>query len=456
MGYPVSYRSSGPQGRSVTLAKPPVPRSGNLLRFPGAQPAELNFGPATRMPGRANFGIRQPELPGVELPRVGPGFPRFRLPSAGFLFAALFVADQLWTAWDNYQAYGAAGNAVRPVGGSGDFHCGPFFNTAGYYPQVSYWSLAGANHTCFADTGLQADSPSYYTQVPPPLTVYQVVGPHIAFAQAGVNRYYIQEQWAYDTTYNGTYAYAIPQWSPYVYVPGLFPPNGPPLAPVVVVPAPLYVSPLLPKQPAFPYGPSRGNDLDAMFGYNFDSPDRRASTRNTLNVDAVSPPQQRPPKDDPEIKLSGTSKVGRALVGGLKLASTYGATRGAVSAFWRALPSSYRTAGKFVSLPHMLADLARYARFIDLKQAAINTAKYWLMYKAAGAAYGAYLHALQDTYGGNTGAVYYRALATAIDQAEHKRIVATRDQLRADRKRHARYWRYIHWRNAHPPKGLIG
>jgi hypothetical protein len=283
-----------------------------------------------------------------------------------------------------------------------------------------------------------------------------VVGPNISFAQSGINRYYIAEQWAYDTTYTGTFAYALPEFSPYVYVPGLFPPNAPPNAPVVVVPAPLYVSPLLPKQPLWPQGPSRGDDLNAMFGFNFDDPNRSPRTRNTLNVHPVSPPQRRSPPADPEIKLSNTSKVGRALITGLKFASTFGATRSAVSAFWYALPRDYKTPGKHVSLQNMLWDLHKYSRYIDLPKAAFNVGKYWLMYKAAGIASGLYMSALQQTYGVNTGAVMYRALATAVDQGEHLRIVRERDALKHDKKRHAKYRRYLAWRRNHRPKGWIG
>ena len=170
MGYPARWRNS-PQH----FPSRPAPRTpGQVLRFPIRRPfAGGRFGPSTRIPGRANFGLRPPVQTGLRPPP--------RVPGAGRVFTWLAAGAAAWSTWQwlSGQSPTWTGPVFNPA--SGWTHvCGPspWPGPPYRYARQAYGLVAGPSLSLQCGSGGQSVAGFSSPPLGSDSTVYIAWGPN--------------------------------------------------------------------------------------------------------------------------------------------------------------------------------------------------------------------------------------------------------------------------------------
>lgn len=380
MGYPVSYRRNATNSRQ-NLVRSFLRDESGFLRFPDGRqtwkPRPTPYGPTRpfRLPGFTPEVLPDPD-PGAA-PDYRRRFPLRQLPSLPLRF--LDIALQLFPGGDFAMPAGGAfgGQVCGPMGWPGP----PYRQSYKYF----YANTVSNTNTC----GLASQSYAGSAQVPNPLTrtVYGVWGPNEGLLP--LQRWYNDAKW--------TNASANPQLTPLRYYPQPVP--SPWLAhlplgaydPVPIAP-PLWSVPN-----EVPANGPQSNTATSTF--NRPVPDTSPDRGQTGHPDI------RPPPREVERKLDGAVGVAFRLLGQAASWSSI------VDALWRSLPMRYRR-GRH-TLADKLDDIYRHYDEIDFHRAVRNLVTYWLLYRAAGWAYGTAYRDLVRRLGPNAGPRLYRALVQA-------------------------------------------
>lgn len=402
MGYPVRYRSAGPQ-RAPAAAPRPRP-AGNVVRFPRPKwQGAGRFGPPRSLPGRPNFGLRPRFIPRPAPPRV---------PLAGAVGRGLLIGvalDLLW--WGANSDFDQPLKAAPVLGSGWQRVCGPFPYPGPPYLYQRHWRFTGPEApTCLAPLGNQAigvDLDGAPTVNSSGLFIYY--GPN------SIPRYYLYEQWTYPGG-NGNAALRNPAYRVNAASDAA---NARPTDAVPVTqPKPMWATPLYPPAP-YPEQASRA--------YGIYPPERPitptvvvAMPHPTLSPGVravlVSQPtvRDRPPGPrEKERKLEYKSKAGLALVSAFRAIQAFGQANAFADAMWRALPRQYRTARARWWQKYI--DVYAHLEHVDPLQAAYNAAGWAINRAAYGYFFDRVTRQLQHVAGVNTGWRIYRGLQQSGD-----------------------------------------
>jgi len=386
MGYPARYRNPGPQ----TGFRPSrgLPRSSaTIIPFPGRyRSPRLPLGPPTRLPGRANFGLR----PKFRPPSLRPTF----RPSPAFGVSSALGAI-LW--WGLNQDFNWAGQPMPYLPGW-EHVCGPFPWPGPPYLHQRHWEWFGVpSLACNVPLGGQAG----FADLPPTPSsdlLYFGWGPN------DLNRYYAYDQYTRPAGSSAPDAGLRPHFNP---APGLIGPGAnlamhPNAWNPNPIPPPIRVSPFFPPEPPYPQGPSRGYTL----GSGPSNTRGRVQTISdvhgnsfTIAHPSAPPRDRRPPPREKERKAELGSALGRAIITGFKALQTWGQINGAVDSLWRALPARSRTPG--ASWWQKYVDVYDHFDEIDLGKAAANAAVYAARIRAFGYAFDRTQRHLDNVLGPN-------------------------------------------------------
>lgn len=428
MGYPARWRNS-PQGSPST----PSPRpSGEVIRFPIRRPfSNGRFGPATRVPGRVNFGLRPPFSEGIRPPP--------RVPGAGRVVTWIAVGAAALATFDAVTGGTPSwiGPVFNPASGWSTV-CGPtpWPGPPYRFARQAYGLAAGPSFSIQCGSGGQSVAGFNTPPLATDATVFIAWGPNeglLPLIRVYWSEKYTRSNSNPDGLYNVQYMQPL---RPVIAYTGYGPLTYRPTDPIAeVAPVPLWVTPWLPPS-EFPETTQRG-DAAGEQGPRIRAPDDvvRPDTRNQVSISPYAPPQEPPRPRERERKME--TALGRAIVTGFRVMSTIGSVNGAVDAFWRAIPRSQRSTGR-VGWRRKYEELWHNWDKIELDEAFVNSFNFWIRYKIAGAFYGRAFKASQSVFGEIGGVAFYRALATFVDQVEHDQIERRRAQWARQRRERSR------------------
>lgn len=409
MAYPTAYRSrSSSRGGPRNAASEFLSNESGFLRFPdgrGTWGNPTKFSPiGDPVPPRPPLQLPPPPIP------LTPPDPATRrqqdIPwwerGTGRLGRVAGAAALAWGLYDYAKDFWPQGEFTYPRQGplpaGWAVQCGPTgWPGPPYRPNIYYYYSIAAAPPLNCGLGGQAFNLALGMPTANSNYVHIIWGTNVILEP--VKRYYIDTQAAYPG--------APPlnsQVTPVRYFPPSVPSHAVPYLPpgvaVNVIPSPMPF-PSIPRQQVAPT-PFASTRSSTELGV---SPSPKPNPSPGGLSYRPSHPEVRPPPREKERKTDPV--IGRIF----KVMSQVGTWHSFVDALHRSLPAKYSHRRR--SFRQKLEDIYQHYDEIRWERAARELFKYWLMYKAAGWAYGRVQRHLVELYGPNDGIRLYRSMVNA-------------------------------------------